>query len=326
MNGLSGFSVDRQLTFARGVRTRPGSTGSAGACACAKKNQRSATQARHLASHRQQPEARRPPWRARSGGQQHAAARSRSTMKPSRTRFSAASVRAVEELAGIERAGRHAHRLLHQLRRADAGGRLQGRLVLQMPALRRSAAMRMAQPTQRDARAPPAPTTRSNAASPASEPRSARRAGRPRRARSAEVHERQRMRPFLDEAQAGVDHRGAVPQQRPQAASAASGSTTATSRCGWPMRRATTTARPAPMNAGSTMTSRESHEVRHISTARQARSGRPRCRNEAARPTTSITAATTSSAAAKARRQRDAAEHRQRRARRRAPAPRRRWW
>ena len=29
------------------------------------------------------------------------------------------------------------------------------------------------------------------------------------------------------------------------------------------------------MNAGSTMTSRDSHEVRHISTARQARSGRP---------------------------------------------------
>src|SRR5882672_8778482 len=41
------------------------------------------------------------------------------------------------------------------------------------------------------------------------------------------------------------------------------------------------------MNAGSTMTSRDSQEVRHIATARQARSGWPRWKNEAASPQTS---------------------------------------
>ncbi len=46
-----------------------------------------------------------------------------------------------------------------------------------------------------------------------------------------------------------------------------------------------------PMNAGSTMTSRDSHEVRHISAARQARSGRPRWPNEAPRPISSIASA-----------------------------------
>ena len=44
--------------------------------------------------------------------------------------------------------------------------------------------------------------------------------------------------------------------------------------------------------AGSTITSRESHEVRHMATARQARSGWPRCRNEQASPTHSNAALT----------------------------------
>ena len=35
------------------------------------------------------------------------------------------------------------------------------------------------------------------------------------------------------------------------------------------------------MKAGSTMTSRDSQEVRHIITARQARAGRPRCSDDA---------------------------------------------
>ncbi len=45
------------------------------------------------------------------------------------------------------------------------------------------------------------------------------------------------------------------------------------------------------MNAGSTITSRDIHEVRHISTARQARDFRPRCRNDAPSPATSSTSA-----------------------------------
>jgi len=36
----------------------------------------------------------------------------------------------------------------------------------------------------------------------------------------------------------------------------------------------------APMNAGSTITSRDSHDVRHMAAARQARSGCPRCRRK----------------------------------------------
>ena len=38
------------------------------------------------------------------------------------------------------------------------------------------------------------------------------------------------------------------------------------------------------MNAGSAITSRDSHEVRHIAAARHARSGRPRWKNEATEP------------------------------------------
>ena len=43
------------------------------------------------------------------------------------------------------------------------------------------------------------------------------------------------------------------------------------------------------MNAGSTITSRDSHEVRHLVAERQARSGRPRWKNEATKPSTSKT-------------------------------------
>jgi hypothetical protein len=46
------------------------------------------------------------------------------------------------------------------------------------------------------------------------------------------------------------------------------------------------------MNAGSTITSRDSHDVRHIVAARHARSGRPRWRNDDARPMTRSTIAT----------------------------------
>ena len=38
------------------------------------------------------------------------------------------------------------------------------------------------------------------------------------------------------------------------------------------------------MNSGSAMTSRDSHELRHIAALRQARSGWPRWKNEATRP------------------------------------------
>ena len=44
------------------------------------------------------------------------------------------------------------------------------------------------------------------------------------------VDERQRMRPFLDEAQAGIDHRGAVPEQQRRRRSPASGSRRRASR------------------------------------------------------------------------------------------------
>ena len=46
------------------------------------------------------------------------------------------------------------------------------------------------------------------------------------------------------------------------------------------------------MNAGSTMTSRDIHDVRHISTARHARSLLPRCRNDDPSATSSSTKAT----------------------------------
>ena len=38
------------------------------------------------------------------------------------------------------------------------------------------------------------------------------------------------------------------------------------------------------MNAGSTITSRDSHEVRHFAADRHARAGRPRWKNEATSP------------------------------------------
>ena len=123
-----------------------------------------------------------------------------------------------------------------------------------------------------------------------------------------EVHERERMRPLLDEAQARVDHRRAEPEQqrdrdggqrqhdlrpwrRPAEANGASHQRTTT-----------------PMNAGSTITSRESHELRHIAAARQARSGRPRCRNEAPRPITQQCRGEQEQARREARRRRQAAE------------------
>ena len=40
------------------------------------------------------------------------------------------------------------------------------------------------------------------------------------------------------------------------------------------------------MNAGSTITSRDSHDVRHFAAERQARSGRPRWKNDATSPAT----------------------------------------
>src|SRR5690348_8173130 len=54
------------------------------------------------------------------------------------------------------------------------------------------------------------------------------------------------------------------------------------------------------MSAGSTITSRESHEVRHIAAARQARSGRPRWKNDARSPPPS--SASTSIAPARTKR------------------------
>ena len=66
------------------------------------------------------------------------------------------------------------------------------------------------------------------------------------------------------------------------------------------------------MKAGSTMTSRDSHEVRHIIAARHARSGRPRCRNEAPRPPISITNATRERAGEERGGDRHAAERRER--------------
>ena len=49
----------------------------------------------------------------------------------------------------------------------------------------------------------------------------------------------------------------------------------------------------AAMKAGSTMTSRDSHEVRHCAAERQARSGRERWKNEATSPATSSASAIT---------------------------------
>src|SRR5258706_14431247 len=48
----------------------------------------------------------------------------------------------------------------------------------------------------------------------------------------------------------------------------------------------TTYKKTNPMNAGRTITSRDSQDVRHIAAARQARSGRPRWKKDAARPQT----------------------------------------
>ena len=62
------------------------------------------------------------------------------------------------------------------------------------------------------------------------------------------------------------------------------------------------------MNAGSTITSRDSHEVRHMVAARQARSGRPRWRNEQPRPTTSIAGGDGEHRRGEARADRQAAE------------------
>ncbi len=47
-----------------------------------------------------------------------------------------------------------------------------------------------------------------------------------------------------------------------------------------------------PMKAGSTITSRDSHDVRHIAAERHARSGRPRWKKDATSPAASMASAT----------------------------------
>ena len=79
-----------------------------------------------------------------------------------------------------------------------------------------------------------------------------------------------------------------------------------------PLRSASHHSATTAMKAGSTITSRDSHEVRHISTARQARSGRPRWPKEAPRPTSSIASATISDRPSEAGRERHAGQRRQR--------------
>ena len=59
-----------------------------------------------------------------------------------------------------------------------------------------------------------------------------------------------------------------------------------------PVQWARPYANTAAMNAGSTITSRDSHDVRQRAIARQPRSGRPRWKNDAARPRPAATSAT----------------------------------
>ena len=66
-----------------------------------------------------------------------------------------------------------------------------------------------------------------------------------------------------------------------------------------PLRSASHHSASSTMNAGSTMTSRDIQDVRHISTARQARILWPRCRNDAASPAASSSRASASAASRK---------------------------
>ena len=78
------------------------------------------------------------------------------------------------------------------------------------------------------------------------------------------VDERQRMRPFLDEAQAGVDHRGALPQQQRRGRAPRAAARRRVQDGGLPPAQPPSHSATTAMNAGSTITSRDSQEVRHI--------------------------------------------------------------
>ena len=194
-----------------------------------------------------------------------------------------------------------------------------------MRALRRSASRRATPGDERRRRAPAAPRS--------ARARGSRRQRRQRaRSRTApddrpsehEVDERQRLRPLLDEAQARVDHRRALARaarRRRWRRAAARG---APQRRRPVARRASHHSATRAMNAGSTITSRDSHDVRHIAAARQARSGRPRWRNERRRGRPRAWRARRASiAASEGGASGKAAEQRERRARRRGLAPRR---
>ena len=229
--------------------------------------------------------------------------------------------RAVEELARVERSGRHPHRRLHQARGADAGRALQGRAVADRGVAAQRRHPRHPGDERREQRRRAA---RGEERALAGERREGAREDESRRdPEQDEIDQRQRLRPLLDEAQAGVDHRRAVPEQHRHGDR---GERQDQLRDGAaPLSRARATrARPAAMNAGSTITSRDSHEVRHIAAARQARAGRPRCRNDAARPAQSRTVATSEAAREEHRRHRQACQHARGRARRPGPARRRR--
>src|SRR6185369_5889544 len=66
-----------------------------------------------------------------------------------------------------------------------------------------------------------------------------------------------------------------------------------------PLYIAAAYAAASAMNAGNAITSRESHDVRHIAAERHARSGRPRWKNDATRPSAASTTATPAPATAK---------------------------
>ena len=275
----------RRSGVAQGLlRTRSGSTGSAGDGPAQKKYQRSASRPAYCTATATHQPARRCRARCRSSVGSSSSA---GTMKPAPIakyliRARKAQRPAVHELARVERAAGHAHRFLHHLRVADAGGRLQVRLEPE-PAVasdRQPGAPTAAQHGQRRA-----PSRRQASPVPAV-PVSAGERGEQHQAGGQSdqgvVDQGQRMRPFLDEPDAGVDHRRAVPEHQAQddrqrPAAPRPGSIAGTARRDAAQSQTATSA----MNAGSTITSRDSHDVRHISTARQARSGRPRCRKEA---------------------------------------------
>ena len=116
------------------------------------------------------------------------------------------------------------------------------------------------------------------------EPRGERRRERAARGRAQqeEIDQRQRARPFLQEPDARVDHARAD-EQRDARDQRDKRRARATSVHAERVRGAIEPSTP-PMNAGSAITSRDSHDVRHFAAARHARSGRPRWKNEATRP------------------------------------------